>query len=463
MINWNTKPIAPPSARRLAYDVLYDVFVKEAYANLTLQKVMKKYSGKKYEPLSKPEKGLLTELVYGVCRRYNHLTWIMSRLSTRPVRKMDPKVRILLAIGLYQLVFLDRIPESAAVNETVEIAKKVTHLGNVKFINAILRSYLRKKIQLHLPQRKGHELQYLSLTLNEPEWLIRRMSAQIGKARTEAVLEEFNKAPALDIHANPIKLPSSKLFERLKFHHAEPELIPFIPDGNGIRVGNGDAFFRSPLLKNGEAYVQSAASMIPAVVMNPSRGDKVLDMCAAPGSKSINIAQLTGNWASIDAWDLYEHKVNLIDHNARTLGIRCIHAEQHDSTVIDESRKGQYDKVLLDAPCSGLGVLGHKPEIRWRRTEDNLKEFPPLQQKLLDAASVYVKPGGVLVYSTCTLNREENEDMIAWFLEKHKDFRRDTFDFAGRHLVEGMITIWPDEFHTDGFFVARLVRRSNDD
>ena len=131
--------------------------------------------------------------------------------------------------------------------------------------------------------------------------------------------------------------------------------------------------------------------------------------------------------------------------------------------MIDESRKGQYDKVLLDAPCSGLGVLGHKPEIRWRRTEDNLKEFPPLQQKLLDAASVYVKPGGVLVYSTCTLNREENEDMIAWFLDKHKDFRRDTFDFAGRHLVEGMITIWPDEFHTDGFFVARLVRRNNDD
>ena len=463
MINWNNKAIEVPSARKLAYNVLFDVFTKDAYANLTLQKVMKTYAPPKYQMMSKSEKGLLTEIVYGVCRRYNYLTWIIGKLSTRPISKIDEKVTILLCIGLYQLLFLNRIPESAAVNETVNIAKQITHMGNARFVNAILRNYLRKKIQIRIPTAKENNLLHLSLTLNQPEWLIRRMIKQVGQNRTKAILEEFNKSPSVDIHSNPIKLPVNKLLEKLKFLHAEPTVIPFISGQQGIRIGNGDALFKSSLIKEGMVYIQSAASMIPASILEPCRGEAILDMCAAPGSKSINIAQLTENRARIDAWDLYEHKVNLIKQNAAKLGITCIQAEQHDATVVDEKRIGLYDRVLLDAPCSGLGVLAHKPEIRWRRSEESLKEFPVIQRKLMKTAAFYVKPEGILVYSTCTLNKEENEEVITWFLKTHPNFKLQTFNFNGKRITEGMITIWPDEYHTDGFFVARLIRSNSND
>lgn len=452
MINSNTNVV--PSARRLAYDVLFEVFEKNAYANLSLQKVLRKYN------LSHAEKGLLTEIVYGVCRHYNYLTWIIGKLSSRPVRKIHPSVRILLVTGLYQLIYLSKIPESAAVNETVKIAKKVTHFGNVRFVNAILRNYTRKKKNLAIPSKDKDYWKHMTLTYNEPEWILKLLASQYGKERMEKIAAEYNRIPVLEIRANTLRISPEDFKKKLQENHMEAEEIPFIPGGAGFRISHGADFFNSAIFRKGLAYVESGSSMVPAAVLNPSENDHVLDMCAAPGGKTINIAQMMNDRGHIDSWDLYEHKVRLITENTKKLGITSVSASVHDSTKDEPSLHEKYDKVLLDAPCSGLGVLQKKPEIRWMRDEQSMKEFPPLQAALLERAASYVKPGGVLVYSTCTLNKEENENQVAAFLKKHPEFTTDAFTLPEIGTVKtGELTLWPDIWHTDGFFIARMVKK----
>lgn len=439
-----------PSARRLAYQALYDILEKGAYGNLTMQQALKTYT------LTEPETHLFTELVYGVLRRYNVLLWVISRLSSRPVKKLHPSVRILLCLGLYQLLYLTRIPESAAVNESVKIAKKVTHMGNAGFVNAILRSYTRRKDEIHLFPREENPLLYDSLKWNEPEWLVARWEKEWGEEKAAKVLEAMGQVPSLTVRMNTLKTDRDSFMALLEKEGIEAEPIPWKKEAFRITRG-AHAIWK--LLDEGYGYAQSLSSMIPPDVLAPKAGEKVLDMCAAPGSKTTQLAELMKNTGSIDAWDLYPHKINLIKNNAKKLGITIIHAGARDSSKPFPALAGTYDKVLLDAPCSGLGVLSHKPEIRWRREEEGLAEFPPLQEKLLDAAASYVKQGGTLVYSTCTLNREENEERVSAFLKKHADFHAPDFEIPGLGKSEnGMITIWPDETGSDGFFIAKLIK-----
>lgn len=449
MKNSANKPA--PSARRLAYQALYDILEKGAYGNLTMQQVLKTYD------LSEAETHLFTELVYGVLRRYNYLLWVVSRLSSRPVKKLHSSVRILLCLGLYQLLYLTRIPESAAVNESVKIAKKVTHPGNAGFVNAILRSYLRKKEDIHLFPREENPLLHDSLTWNEPEWLVARWEKEWGEEKAGKVLEALNHVPSLTVRMNTLKTDRHAFLSLLEKEGIEAEPVSWKKEAFRITGGTHHIW---KLLDKGYGYAQSLSSMIPPDVLAPKAGEKVLDMCAAPGSKTTQLAELMENRGSIDAWDLYPHKINLIKSNAKKLGITIIHAGARDSSKPFPALAGTYDRVLLDAPCSGLGVLAHKPEIRWRRGEEALSEFPPLQEKLLDAAASYVKPGGTLVYSTCTLNREENEERVSAFLKTHPDFQPVDFEIKGLGKSEnGMITIWPDETGSDGFFIAKLAKR----
>lgn len=440
-----------PSARKLAYQALFDVLEKDAYANITLQGDFKKYN------LSVPESHLLTELTYGVLRRYNTLCWIILGLSKYPLKKLHPAVRILLCLALYQILYLDRVPDSAAVNETVKIAKKVTHQGNVRFINGLLRNFLRKRDTFAIPTREENPLLHLSLTYNEPEWLIRKWMAELGEARTEDILSAFNRTAPLTIRRNPLKMTRESFLSLCRDKNIALEPLSFYEDGFTVTEG-ADHFFRD-ILPKGLAYVQSASSMVPPLVLAPKAGERVLDMCAAPGSKSTEMGELMGNEGRIDAWDLYPHKVKLIEANAKREGLTCIHAAARDASEFLPAAENTYDKVLLDAPCSGLGDIGHKLEIRWKRQEADLAAFPPLQRELLTQAARYVKPGGTLVYSTCTLNTAENEDMARWFITHFPDFT--PVDFApenGPASQKGQLTLWPDTFGSDGFFVAKFVR-----
>lgn len=450
MIGLNTNPL--PSARRLAYQALYDILEKEAYANITLQNILQRW------PLKKEESHLLTELVYGVLRTYNYLLWIISKLSKEKLKKIHPSVKILLCLGLYQLIFLSRIPESAAVNESVKIAKKVTHQGNVRFINGVLRSFLRQKESFVIPSAKENELLHDELTYHLPAWLIKRWVQDFGREKAEKIFAAFNETPSLTVRVNLLQSTPTQLMSVFHSENIEARQVKAIPEGFVIEKGASQFF--SHVLKKGLAYVQSLSSMVPAKVLNPKPGEIVLDMCAAPGSKTTQMAEIMGNIGYIDAWDIYPHKISLIKKNAKTEGITIIHAGVKDASKPMAQIKEKYDKVLLDAPCSGLGVLGHKAEIRWRRKEEDLLAFPPLQKSLLQCAASYVKPGGTLVYSTCTLQKEENEEMIRWFLQEHPEFTPK--DFSLEELTsseEGMLTIWPYQWGSDGFFVAKLKKK----
>ena len=448
MTNSTAKPL--PSARKLAYQALYEILEKKAYANLTLQHVLKEY------PLSGPESRLLTELVYGVLRKYNYLLWVISRLSTYSLKKIHPSVKILLCLGLYQLMYLTRIPASAAVNESVKIAKKITHKGNVGFINAILRGYIRKKDELSLFPREENPVLYDSLYWNEPEWLVKWWQSHY-KDEAASILKAFNETPKLAIRVNPLKTSRDELLKMMGDRGIKAETVPW--NDQALIITEGAHTFW-PLAEEGLAYVQSLSSMIPAAVLSPKEGEAVPDMCAAPGSKTTQMAEIMKNSGTIDAWDLYPHKISLIKNNAKKLGISIIHAGARDSAKPFPALHGKYDKVLLDAPCSGLGVLSHKPEIRWHRREEDLKAFPPLQEKLLSCAASYVKEGGTLVYSTCTLNPAENEEMVRQFLRDHPHFKPLDFTlYEGKTSKEGMMIILPYDIQSDGFFIAKMLRK----
>lgn len=437
-------------ARRAAYFVLKDIFEKESYANLTLLAALRTYR------LSSEDRRFLTTLVYGVCRRYNLLLWIISRFSSRPVAKLDSAVRLLLCLGLYQLRFLDSVPDSAAVNETVKTAKAVTHLGNAKFINAILRTYLREKEKLALPSEEKDPVLHDALLYNEPEWLVRYWYGLWGKKDARAVMAAFNEVRPTDVRMNRLRTTEEEFRKELDQMGSSYEPLPF---GWGVALMKAGSFFQSPLLSEGKCYVQNRASMIPPLLLSPEEGEKVLDLCAAPGSKTTQIAEMMGDSGIVDAWDLYPHKIRLIEANCRRLGIRSVHASVHDGTKYVKEAHEAYDRVLADVPCSGLGVIGRKTEIRWRRKEKDLAAFPPLQRALLTEAAKYVKPGGTLVYSTCTLCREENEDMVEWFLASHPEFSLQPFEREGISSETGMVTLRPDKDRSDGFFGALLRRR----
>lgn len=437
-------------ARHIAYLALKDIFEKESYANLTLLAAFRMYR------LSPEDRRFLTALVYGVCRRYNLLLWIISRFSSRPVAKLDSAVRLLLCLGLYQLRFLDSVPDSAAVNETVKTAKAVTHLGNAKFINAILRTYLREKEKIQLPSEEENPTLHDALFYNEPEWLVRYWQGLWGKEEARAVMAAFNEVRSTDVRMNCLRITEEDFQKELDRCGAVYDRLPF---GQGASLVKTGTFFQSPLLAEGKCYVQNRASMIPPLLLAPQKGEKVLDLCAAPGSKTTQIAEMMGDSGTVDAWDLYPHKVRLIEANCRRLGIHSVHASIHDGTKYVRQAWESYDRVLADVPCSGLGVIGRKTEIRWRRKEKDLAEFPPLQRALLTEAAKYVKPGGTLVYSTCTLCREENEDMVSWFLKAHPEFSLQPFEREGISSETGMVTLRPDRDGSDGFFGALLVRR----
>ena len=448
MKNSNIKQI---NERLLAYQCIYEIFYRDAYANLSLQKIFKSHK------LLSRDKALITELVYGICRKCNYLQYIVEKLSNRSINKIHKSVRILLYLGLYQLIYLDIIPESAAVNETVKLTKKITHQGNVRFVNAILRNFLRKKAEIN-DFSKLSKFEKLSLIYNQPIWLIQKWNKDYGINKTKEILQAFNLPENLFVRCNELKITTNdliKIFDENKIEYSGVENFP-----NIFLIKNGVNLFKTDLLEKGYIFIQSISSIIPAYALDPKPYEKVLDMCAAPGSKTTQIAQLMDNKGSIDAWDLYPHKIKLIEENINRLGVKIVTPKLQDATKLLPTLTGQYDKVLLDAPCSGLGVLGHKPELRWRRTEETIESLISTQKDLLKCASTYVKKGGTLVYSTCTLNINENEKIVDWFLNQKKEFYLDSI--AVNDIINsenGMLTLWPDTLKSDGFFIAKFKRR----
>lgn len=419
--------------RKLAANVLTKIERDGAYSNITLAAELKD------SDMSPENKKLTSALVYGVLDRKITLDYVLSRFMKTPIKKTAPYTLQVLRCALYQIMYMDKIPDSAAVNEAVKLIKKSKESRNSGFVNAVLRSALRE--EKLLPEGDG--VKDLSIRYSCPEWITDSFIKDYGTENAVALLEESLKAPPVTLRVNTVKISSDELIEKLK---AEGITAVKGDVENSLILEKGTDIGGCDLFRQGFFHVQDTASQKAVAVLAPKPSERVLDICSAPGGKSFTMAQILENKGEIIACDLYEHKLKLISDSAERLGLNIIKATLNDATVYNHDL-GEFDKVLCDVPCSGLGVIRRKPEIKYKPIED-FGELEKIQYSILENAVKYLKSGGSILYSTCTLRRNENENQINRFLENHEEFSK-----------EYEHTFMPHTDSTDGFYCALLVKR----
>ncbi|MBR1796648.1 MAG: 16S rRNA (cytosine(967)-C(5))-methyltransferase RsmB [Clostridiales bacterium] len=415
--------------RELCYSIIYDCAEKGAFSNLSLNQ--------------KGVDDFVRAAVYGTLTYVYAEDHIINKSAGKDVSSLDPKVRTILRFGVWQLFFSDKVPDYAAVNTSVELAKK--YAGRASgMVNAVLRKIaLIPKEQRDLTNDKSPEAAF-SL---KPE-IYGLIKKSYGKERAPSIARALLKPSPLAIRVNTLKTDKPTLASELELEGFEVSLSSLSEDALIIRPsGDSPSIENSIAYKNGDFMVQGEGAQMASIIASPSEGMRMLDCCAAPGGKSTHLAQLTNNKADITALDINASRVKLIDDNARRLGITSITAKVADSVTYKDVEG--FDLILCDAPCSGLGLIGSKPDIRLTITYDRIEQIRQKQRLILDNMAGMVKDGGVLVYSTCTINKAENEDQVTWFTEEHKEF-----------ITESQRTFFPDQDGCEGFFVARL-RRNN--
>lgn len=433
-------------ARALALQILNRTDSQGQYTNLALDAALKRSA------LSAPDKALVTVLVYGVTERRLTLDYIADALSSRPCESLDGTVRNLLRMGLYQLRYLDRVPAHAAINETVALAPRRAR----GFVNAVLREYTRRAHEIAFPDKQCDLLRYLSVTYSIPVPLCAKLTQIFGDARAESIMQAFGHTPPLTLRVNTLKISPEQMASelcalgyRVQASDALPSALTvadFVPSG-------------SAQIEQGQAFVQDPASQICVEVLGAVPGETVIDACACPGSKTFGTAIRMQNQGRILAYDLHQSKLSLIQKGAERLGISIIQTGERDARDHDPALRDIADRVLCDVPCSGFGVLGKKPEIRYKDLSD-AAALPDIQLAIVQNCARYVKDGGVLVYSTCTIFPEENEQNVQRFLAANPQFVAEDFAVGGICSEHGMLTLTPDEHATDGFFIAKLRKKA---
>lgn len=459
----NSKQASARSARQVALDVLVKVEEAGAYSNLQLNRTLQS------EQLSRADASLATELVYGTISRKLTIDYWLSQLVAKGLHKLQPWVHQLLRMSMYQLLWLDRIPAHAVVNEAVKIAKKKGHQGISGMVNGVLRNVLRKQDELK-PEliALATEAETFSVRYSFPEWLVERWLNVYGAEVTEHILSASNESPHSSIRVNTMKTTPQAVIQELEAAGLQASLSPIAPAGINVEKGGHLAALSG--FQQGDWSLQDESSMLVAEVLQPKPGMKVLDACAAPGGKSMHIGELMEGKGMLLSNDLHEHKRKLIEEQAARLGLQHIQTSSQDAVKLSETLEPQsFDAVLLDAPCSGFGVIRRKPEIKWTKQPEDVTDIAKIQAQLLDAMSGLVKPGGVLVYSTCTIAEEENEAQVASFLARHAEYSLDAQwpesllnALQKRGIVHesfnGQLQLLPHHANSDGFYIARLKR-----
>ncbi len=434
------------SGREAALTALQRCRKDGAWSGEAIDKLIRKYE------LDRREAALASRLCLGVLQNSSFLDYYID-LYRRGGTKLEPKLRDVLRLGAYQLLFMDKIPESAAVNESVALSKKSGYSRASGLVNAILRRIAENKENLPEIPGKG-SAKYLSVRYSHPQWLAERIIEEKGYDFAEAFLRENNEPSPLNIQVNRLKISPEAYMKMLD----EAE-IPYTE--NQWPVGclelKGGNVSRLPGFEEGLFYVQDRAARIAAEIAEAKPGMKVLDACAAPGGKSFASAINMDNKGSILSCDIHEKKLSLIEAGAERLGIEIISTRANDARKPDESLKKAFDLVIADVPCSGLGVIGKKPEIR-QKDEKEIANLPQIQKDILHTLAEYVKPEGWLIYSTCTVLKCENEDIVENFLKENPDFQAVEFTAGEIKSVNGMYTFWPNTDGCDGFFAARMRR-----
>lgn len=437
------------NSREIAVKVLDRVIREGAYSNIILSKELNA------SDLSDQDKGLTTEIVYGTLRRLKTIDMILASL-VKDLSVMDKKVLTILRVAIYQMKFLDKIPPYAACNEAVELAKEVSEKDG-KLVNGILRNYLSKDGNVEINFR--NKIDELAFNLSFEPWMIRMLIKQYGEAEAIRILEELNNTPGVTVRVNNIKADYEDVFEELESEGYEVEEGEVCPEAISITGGKG--IEKNQAFIDGKITVQDESAMLIAPLLDIEDNLTVIDLCCAPGGKTTHIGELLNNTGKVLAFDLYPQKLELVRENAERLGITNIDLGEMDATKLNVKLIGLADRVLIDVPCSGIGIIRKKPEIKWTKKRSEIKELVEIQRQIMDNAWEYLKKDGVMIYSTCTVNKEENQENITWFLNKHKDAKIEKI-FVGReenlrYDDLGTLTIFPNQY-MDGFFVTKIKK-----
>ncbi|MCX7715001.1 MAG: 16S rRNA (cytosine(967)-C(5))-methyltransferase RsmB [Clostridia bacterium] len=441
-----------PNPREIALLTLYAVEYENAYSNMALKEQLAKNRS-----LSREDKALVSSLVYGTIKQKLTLDYVIAYYSNISFKKISKYILQILRMGIYQLMFLTKIPKSATVNESVKLAKRYGHGASAGFVNALLHSVIRGGEAISYP---NDEAEYLSIKYSYPMDLVNRWIEDFGREFAEAFMEASNKEPKMTIRTNTLKITTKKLAQKLSEKGIFCEVSDIYP--HAINTSGFDVA-RSDLYNGGFFTPQDIAAMLASEVLSPKPGMTVLDMCSAPGGKATHMAQIMNNEGQILAFDIHEHKIKLIEDNAKRLGIDIIKGICKDSSKFDEKYAEYADKILADVPCSGLGIIRRKPDIKWKAQAD--ESLFNLQKKILENAARYLKRGGEIVYSTCTVDKRENEDIIEQFLMEHSDFERvsigDSLPESLRKATakDGYVTFYPNVDDIDGFFICKMKKR----
>lgn len=438
-------------AREIALKALYKIEKEDAYSNIALNQVLKENKN-----IDERDVGLISELVYGTITWKLTLDEIIKKYSNIKLKKISVWILSILRMGIYQIIFLDKIPKSAAVNESVNLAKRYGHKSSSNFVNAILRKVSVNDYK-ELEEIKDDK-ERISKTTSMPMWIIEELLKQKDIKEVEEICKNSNLKPNTTIRINKLKTNKKELEEKLgkrKFKYLEGSLEDFFVLKKVKNIENIDLF------KEGFFTVQDEGAGLIVDVLVPKEDECILDACSSPGGKTTYIAEKMKNKGKIEAWDIHEHRVKLVQNAAKRLGINIIQAKTQDATEFNQDLVGKFDKILLDVPCLGLGVIKRKPDIKWKRKKEDIEEITKIQKAILDNCSKYLKKNGELVYSTCSILKEENEDIIERFLKENLDFKicKENEKNYENIVIFGekdkYINIYPSN-ENDGFFICKL-------
>lgn len=442
------------AVREEALKILIKIFDDKSYSNILIKNL-----GQNFSSL---DRAFITEMVYGTVKWKLRIDNVINSFSKIKTDKIQIPILNILRLGIYQMDFMSKVPQSAAVNESVKMAKKYGNPGAAKFVNAVLRNYSRSKDSIAYPDREKNIVRYMSVYYSFPEWIVEKLIAEFGAEFTEGFLKSSNEVPLLTVRVNKLKTDKNRIRASLAEKGIEVKDGLFMDDALVLKgvpgVENLDEY------KQGYITVQDESSMLAAAVLSPKSGEFIMDVCSAPGTKTTYMAEIMNNHGKILAGDINDSKLKLVRENAERLGTDIIDTLQSDAASVMEDHRNMADRVLIDAPCSGLGIMRKKPDIRWNRSIRDIRQIKDLQESILNASSSYVKIGGVLVYSTCTVLKEENNEVVYDFIKRNRNFvLEDITDFVPEKLrkpscKEGYIGIYPNEDGIDGFFIARMRR-----
>ena len=428
--------------REIALKIVYKIDKEDAYSNIELNEQIKQNR----KNLTEKDIGLISEIVYGVTTWRLTLDEIIKKYSKIKIKKISPWILNILRMGIYQIIFLDKIPKSAAVNESVNLAKRYGHASSSNFVNAILRKIEKNDYEEFF--KIEDDIERISKTTSMPKWIVEELMKNNEIKKVEEICKNSNIKPKITIRVNSLKINKQELIKKLKekgikCNEPQEKVDDFLILEKIKNIENIDEF------KKGYFTIQDISAGQTARILNPQPGELVLDACSAPGGKTTYMAELMKNKGKIEAWDIHEHRTKLVEQNAQRLGVNIIETKVKDASLYDEKLKEKFDKILLDFPCLGIGVIKRKPDIKWQRKPEDIEKITEIQKKILNNCSKYLKNNGTIVYSTCSILKEENQDVVDEFLKENSGFYIESNEVRN---------ILPNQ-EEDGFFICKIYKK----